>query len=184
MSRFLVQTNPKLTCPSEILAEQVAAPVTYVGFDGILKAGIIEVNQHVFSDVVGFFALALEIGFPIEKVARASDPEFLWNDEKIMAANASTGFNFRYITGDGSRISNHGYGRAFDVNPIQNPYIDYRRSPQLVLPQGAAWDQTSPGTLYAQHELVQFMLERGWDWGGNWTKASGRVDYQHFEKPV
>jgi hypothetical protein len=53
---------------------------------------------------------------------------------------------------------------------------------EIVSPQGAVWSPAVAGTLYANHQLVLFMKERGWGWGGDWRPESGRVDYQHFEK--
>ena len=44
------------------------------------------------------------------------------DDERSMAANNSSGFNFRTIAGP-DRSSNHSFGVAIDLNPVQNPYV-------------------------------------------------------------
>jgi hypothetical protein len=178
-----VLTNPDISCPLEILKQQVAVEVKYVGYDGSPESGIIEVNEAVASDVRAFFEQALLLDFPIEKVAPASSSPYEWNDDRLMEANVSSGFNYRLIAGTDTP-SLHGKGLAFDVNPRQNPYIRYKDGQEIVAPKGALWQPEQPGTLSAEHPLVLFMIERGWEWGGSWTAESGRIDYQHFQKDI
>ena len=52
----------------------------------------------------------------------------------------------------------------------------------LRAPEKAVYDPSRPGTLTADNPLVKLMEGFGWQWGGNWTKASNRIDYMHFEK--
>jgi hypothetical protein len=176
-----VRSNPDMPCPSEILRAITPLEIAHYGFDGSSQTGVIEVHEAVAVDVADFFALAAQYHFPVERVVRASD--FNWDDDLLMIANASSGFNYRLIAGT-NRVSQHGLGLAFDVNPLQNPYIRGERGVEIVAPAGAAWNPALPGTLSAEHPLVRFMLERGWEWGGNWPPASGRTDYQHFQKSI
>lgn len=178
-----IVTNPELSCPPEILKQQVVIEVKYVGFNGVPASGAIEVNEAVAGDVEAFFEQAVQLHFPIEKVAPAGDSPFEWNDNVLMEANVSSGFNYRLIAGTDTP-SLHGKGLAFDVNPRQNPYICYKDGQEIAAPTGAIWQPDQPGTLSAEHPLVQFMIERGWEWGGNWTAESGRIDYQHFQKDI
>jgi hypothetical protein len=150
------------------------------GFDGSIHQGIIEVHERVVRDAADFFVRAFELQFPFERVVRSSDPEFAWDDDRLMAANATSGFNYRTIAGT-NELSSHALG-AIDVNTRLNPYIRYTSEGELVSPPGAAWNPDAPGTLYGGHPLVAFMQERGWEWGGDWTRESGRIDYQHFQK--
>jgi hypothetical protein len=179
-----VRANPDSHCLPEILAEQVVVEVVYINFDGQKKSGVIEVNRAVADDVRGFFALALKLKFPIEKVVRASDEPFLWDDDKMMAANATSGFNYREIAGV-DELSNHAFGRAIDVNTRLNPYIRLVDGQKITLPIGAMWDPTLPGTLTPEHPLVGIKRSRGREWGGDWTyETRAAIDYQHFEKPT
>lgn len=178
-----VVANPEANCPAELLAHQKSLQVIYIGFDDQEHSGIIEIHQDIMDDVLAFFEVAYRLRFPVDKVLPASDPKFAWDDNKLMAANASSAFNYRLIAGT-DKISLHGLGRAFDINPRQNPYIRYKGGETTVLPDGAAWDPNHPGTLHAEHELVRFMENLGWEWGGHWAPESGRTDYQHFQKPV
>ena len=82
----------------------------------------------------------------------------------------------------GTAWSNHSYGRAVDINTVQNPYIS--RSGVVSPPAGAPFTdraRTDPGVIHAGDAVVRAFARRGWSWGGDWTD---RKDYQHFEKPV
>lgn len=175
--------NPEKPCPDDILERQRLVEVRYIGFDSKLHLGQIVVAESVVSDVAVFFDYSRELRFPIEKVIPAAAPQYGWDDDKLMADNVTSGFNYRLIAGT-DEPSLHGQGLAFDVNPLQNPYIRYVEDKVIVAPAGAVWDPSVPGTLHTNHELVKFMEERGWEWGGHWPKDSGRTDYQHFQKPA
>ncbi len=175
--------NPSNVCPDHILKTIGLMEVRYLGFDGHRHIGQIAVAQTVMSEVEAFFRQALEIKFPIAKVIPAADPRYAWNDEKLMADNVSSGFNYRLIAGS-NKPSKHGLGLAFDINPRQNPYIRFINSREIIRPEGAVWNKEAPGTLHADHSLVKLMEGFGWEWGGRWTPQSGRTDYQHFQKDL
>ncbi len=166
--------------PQSILRFLVAVEVRHLAFDGSETAGLIVVDYRVCDDVALFFAGALEVGFPIEKVIPAN--VYGWDDEAMMTDNDSSGYNYRQIAGSG-QLSLHAFGRALDINPRQNPYIYYAADGKaLTRPSGAVHNPYVAGALHAAHPLVELMRERGWEWGGDWTPAGGRVDYQHFQK--
>jgi hypothetical protein len=121
-------------------------------------------------------------GFPIATAIPIADLQFEWDDDRSMAANNTSGFNYRPMTGSGidgspgaSRLSPHALGRAIDINPLLNPYI----KGGVIKPEGAAYDPTRSGTITADSFIVKFLKERGWTWGGDWMSLK---DYQHFEK--
>ena len=178
-----IKPNPELKCPPEILDKQVALAIKFYGFDGQYHDGIIEINRLVVDDIEQFFAIAIKLKFPIEKVSPASDALYEWNDEQLMMANVSSGFNYRLVAGT-DNVSLHGQGLAFDINPIQNPYIRYKNGQVIVAPKSATWEPGMPGTLTNNHPLVILMKEKNWEWGGDWKVESGRIDYQHFQKQI
>ena len=49
------------------------------------------------------------------------------DDDASMAANNTSGFNCRRVAGQRS-WSEHAYGAAIDLNPVQNPYVRPGRS--------------------------------------------------------
>jgi hypothetical protein len=93
-----------------------------------------------------------------------------------MIANNTSAFNYRLKTGGGD-LSNHAYGRAIDINTVQNPYVKGK----LVLPPNGNYNPIAAGTFTAENPIVKLFINLGWDWGGSWTQLQ---DYQHFEKPL
>ena len=168
--------NPVSPCPPEIFERQAAVPVRYRAFDGHEADGLIVVDRELAEDVAALFEEMRKRDFPIASVIPASDPRFGWNDDLMMAANNSSGFNYRTIV-NSTKLSWHAHGRAIDLNPVQNPYFHGDR----VDPPGAVYDPRAPGTIVEGDFITQFLDARGWEWGGRW---SDRKDYQHFQKPV
>ena len=166
------------SCPPAIRDRQVIVPVVYWGFDAREHQGQVVVDRDLAADVAAVFAVALREKFPIRSVVPISAPRFrqngAWSDDLSMAADNTSSFNYRPITG-GKTLSNHALGRAIDINPFHNPYV----KGATILPPGSKYDPSTPGTLDADHPVTRAFLDRGWDWGGNWKSLK---DFQHFEK--
>ncbi len=159
-------------CPVE-LTDLRYVTVTYRGFDGADHQGELVVANSVAADVVDIFTELYDAGYPIASLRLVDD--FGGSDDDSMAANNSSAFNCRPVTGGGG-FSEHSYGTAIDLNPVQNPYL----SGSLVLPeQGRPYvdRQPAPGVIEPGDEVVTAFAEHGWTWGGTWN---GPVDYQHF----
>src|SRR6266403_935212 len=169
-----------LKCPPDIRKRQRVVKLKYYSSDGKIHQGQLVIDTELKNDIKKVFALALKARFPIYSVIPISDKRFRkdgrWDDELSMEANNTSAFNYREITG-GGRLSNHAYGRAIDINTLQNPYI----KDGIVLPHGAKYDPGIAGTFTSDHPIVRAFLQLGWDWGGNWTSPK---DYQHFERPL
>jgi hypothetical protein len=185
MSRnAILAQNPDSPAPQSVLYSLEVLNVEYIGFDGALHSGQIAVHNDIVQDVTRFFATALTMTFPIEKVIPISNKKYAWNDEVSCDDNNSSGYNYRLIAST-DRISKHAAGKAFDINPVQNIFVKYDADLREIVryPKDAVYDEQAPGTLTKEHPLVQLMKSLDWTWGGDWTPADGRVDYQHFEKP-
>ncbi|WP_203329075.1 M15 family metallopeptidase [Candidatus Laterigemmans baculatus] len=167
-------------CPEAIRSRQALIEVLYYSGDGKIHQGQLVIDRDLVRDIQAAFAAAREEKFPFTSVIPISHPKFRkngrWDDGLSMAANNTSAFNYREITG-GKRLSNHAYGRAIDINPATNPYI----RGTLVLPPGATYDPDAPGAVTADSAITMTLVELGWNWGGTWDD---RKDYQHFEKPL
>ena len=176
-----LRQNPAAPCPKEILDRQVLVEVDFYDFDGEASEGVIVVDRDLAKDVRDLFEKIFDDGFPIASAIPVADPLFEWDDDRSMAANNTSGFNYRRTTGDGAfpdgtmRLSAHAKGRAIDINPQLNPYM----RGGVTKPDGAGYDPAIPGTITADSFIVQFLKERGWTWGGDWVALK---DYHHFEK--
>ncbi|KOV82305.1 M15 family metallopeptidase [Nocardia sp. NRRL S-836] len=150
----------------------------FVGFDGAVHRGELVVNADLAAEVARVFADLYFGRFPIQRMETVE--KYGSDDDASMAANNTSAFNCRAITG-GTAWSNHSYGRAIDINTVQNPYIS--RSGAVYPPNGAPYvdrTQNVPGMIHAGDATEQAFTTRGWTWGGSWQTP---IDYQHFEKP-
>jgi hypothetical protein len=171
-----LRPNPDFFLAPEVFERQTVLEVMYISFDGKYHQGQIVVDKDLENDVKDFFNFLLKQNFPLNKAIPVADKRFNFNDALSVAANNSSGFNPRAIAGT-DKPSNHAYGRAIDINPLQNPYI----RGDLTEPKGAKYDKENPGTLTAESPIVKFLKMRGWNWGGDYRDLK---DYHHFEKPL
>jgi len=167
--------------PEEFKKRQRLVEVLYYSFDGKIHKGQVVIEKRLVKDIKKVFNAALENKFPVKSAIPISSDVFFtngkWNeDNQSMMSNNSAGFNYRKVTG-GNYLSNHAYGFAIDINPVQNPYI----KADVVLPPGAVYDINAPGTLTEDLAIVKTFKRLGWKWGGNYKDLK---DYQHFEKAL
>ena len=102
--------------------------VLYYGFDGETHMGELIVNREIAEDVLEIFQELYEAQYPIERMELVDN--YGGDDEASMAANNTSAFNYRTISGT-SRLSNHSYGKAIDLNPFYNPYVYTSKDGQL-----------------------------------------------------
>lgn len=160
-------------CPLDV--EQLRAlDVTHWGMEGEVRTGRLIVAADLADDLAGIMEDLFEAGFPIERMEPID--VYHGDDDLSMAANNTSAFNCRAVTG-GSSWSEHSYGRAIDVNPLLNPYV---RGGTVLPPAGERYadrDLDEPGMIHSGDEVVTAFAERGWVWGGTWGSPK---DYQHF----
>jgi hypothetical protein len=148
---------------------------THHGFDGRDHVGRLIVHRDVAPQIVMLLRRLYGDGFPIRRMVPVD--VYGGSDFRSIEAYNTSAFNCRYVDGT-TRYSEHAYGRAIDVNPIENPYVTssgttahassrryLRRTP------------FRPGMAAEGHALVRAFDRIGWGWGGRW---GGAKDYQHF----
>ena len=151
--------------------------IGYWGFDRRPHRGSLVVAASSVEAMRGAFAALYAKRFPIRRMRLVDD--YGASDYASIEADNTSAFNCRPATGS-SRFSEHAYGRAIDVNPIENPYV---------YPDGTTVHRASrPYLDRARHRrgmafrggvLVKAFADAGWSWGGLWRPPSG-TDYQHF----
>ena len=171
-------SHERATCPVG-LDELRLLRMSYVGLDGRARTGKMVVHRDVAREVVRIFGDLYEARFPIRRM-RLVDA-YDGDDDASMAANNTSGYNCRRVTGQTS-WSDHAYGRAIDINPVQNPYVvpggpvrppAGRRFLSVDRSSGA----TVPVGVIREDTVVTGVFARaGWTWGGAWSSP----DYQHF----
>ena len=154
--------------------------VPFVDFSGATRRGAIVVHRDVAAAIGRVFVALFSARFPIASIEPIE--AFGGDDDRSTMANNTSAFNCRPSFGaDGAptkRWSQHAYGRAVDVNPVQNPYV---------LADGSVLDPAArpyvdrrlgePGMVVAGGAVVKAFAAEGWKWGGNWRTTK---DYQHF----
>lgn len=154
--------------------------VSHYGFDGEVHQGELVVNASIADEVLDIFRELYEIQYPIEKLCLIDDYEA--DDERSMADNNSSAFNYRMISGT-NKLSNHSKGLAIDINPLYNPYVHNNAGTKACEPaNAAAYTDRSLEFDYKideTDECCRIFTEHGFTWGGSWTRSK---DYQHFEK--
>ncbi len=160
--------------PDEIKTQLEIVDVEYYSFDNRLHKGQIVVHKKLVTDLKKIFELIKKEKFPVEKVIPIV--KYNWSDNESMMDNNTSAFNYRVVAGT-TRMSNHSYGQAIDINPKQNPHIKN----EIYSPKGSRYVPDEPGTIYKEHFIVTEFKKLGWDWGGDWTSLK---DYQHFEKKL
>lgn len=154
----------------------------YVDFRGESRIGEMICNKDIAQDVAEIFSELYDNEYRIESIKLID--EFGGDDTASMEANNTSCFNYRVVEGT-TRLSNHAYGLAIDLNPYYNPYITYNNdgttncSPE----ESIAYEDRSAAFPYKIDEndlAYKLFKQHGFKWGGNWNSVK---DYQHFEKP-
>lgn len=161
-----------LVIPADIRENLRLISVRYYSFDNKLHEGQVVIHKDRAEDIKSVFNIIREKKFPVAKVIPIVKYE--WDDQKSMADNNTSAFNYRFIAGT-NKLSNHSFGYAIDINPLLNPYI----REDEIRPEGAIYNPRIKGTISKESFLVKELKKRGWTWGGDWKD---RKDYQHFEK--
>ena len=147
--------------------------MSYIGFDGQPHHGEMVVATSVAPAVLSVFRQLFAQRFPIRSMQLVD--EFGGSDDASMTADNTSGFNCRPVTGGGA-FSQHSYGKAIDLDPVENPYVG---DGEVLPPAGQAFvaRPDRPGVLRDGDGAVRAFASIGWSWGGDWTSPT---DFQHF----
>ena len=148
----------------------------YIGFGERARRGALVVNASAADAVVAIFRELYRARFPIRRMRPIE--AYGGDDFASIEADNTSAFNCRPATGS-SRWSNHAYGLAVDINPIENPYVSGGRTSHPASRPYLDRSRVRPGMAVAGGPLVDAFDARGWGWGGRW---SGTLDYQHFSQ--
>ena len=150
--------------------------LSFWGFDAAPHTGAVVVHREVTDDIVAVFRRLYDERFPIRRMEPID--AFGGDDAASTAADNTAAFNCRNAVASGPpRWSVHALGKAIDVNPVENPYLE---GGEVLPPAGTAYvdrSQYRPGMAVDGGQLTEAFAQVGWYWGGAW---SGTPDYQHF----
>lgn len=154
--------------------------LSYWGFDKkIHHDGIIIAHKQHANELLEAFKVLFDNKMPFQSIRPAY--EFKGNDALSMKANNTTAFSCREKSGQPGVFSNHSYGTAIDLNPMQNPFIKRGIISPVEAKSYADRTDVRPGMIIYKNAYYNVFKERGWFWGGHWKSSK---DYQHFEKAI
>jgi D-alanyl-D-alanine carboxypeptidase len=155
--------------------------VTHWGFDGRPHTGQIVVNRNAAAPLSRVFRRLYELRFPIRhmRLADAYGPP----RSQPLDGDVSGSFECRQAvpspctggTGTGN-WSEHAYGRAIDLNPVENPYVGCGRTRDRSSRPYLDRSRLRPGMVTPA--VVRAFKSIGWGWGGDWSGST--KDYMHF----
>ncbi len=148
--------------------------LTYLGFDGRPHQGQLVVARAHAAGVVRVFRALYEARFPVQGMRTVE--QYGGDDDRSMAAGNTSAFNCRVVAG-GTGWSEHAYGTALDLNPVQNPYV---RGTTVEPEAGRAYldrGRVRTGMVVPGDAVVRAFASVGWEWGGDFRTLK---DYQHF----
>jgi hypothetical protein len=165
-----VNWNPLRKCPvAPALLRRVW--VSYIDFNGAYHDGSLIVRSDVVARTQRVFQTLYRWRFRIMAMAPMSANMPGQTDMSIVTA----GFQCRPVAG--TKVwSEHAYGTAIDINPLQNPMIRGK----LIDPAAGSFylnrQRYLIGMLHAEGAARAF-LWNGFHWGGTWRSLK---DYMHF----
>jgi D-alanyl-D-alanine carboxypeptidase len=155
--------------------------VTHWGFDGRVHKGQLVVNKNVAAPLAKVFRRLYALHFPIRHLRFAD----AYGPARSQPADGdiSGSFECRQAvpspctggTGTGT-WSEHAYGEAIDLNPVENPYVGCGRTRDRT--SQPYLDRTRVRRGMVTPAVVEAFRSIGWGWGGDWSGST--KDYMHF----
>jgi uncharacterized protein YcbK (DUF882 family) len=145
------------------------------------RMGELIVHKDVANEVVEIFHELYDMGYPIYQMRLVSD--FRGSDFRSIEADNTSAFNCRNVSTGKKKWSKHAYGRAIDINPIENPFVNkrgkimHRKSYRYKKRAHKNHSFPDRAMLLKEDEAVKIFKKHGWKWGGDFGAYK---DYQHF----
>lgn len=162
-------------CPITTRDELRRVDLDYVDFNGQTQRGYLVVNADTAETTSRIFAKLFEIQFPIGRMQGLEnydgDTLASLRDNNTSAYNCRTPdqINAPFLE------SPHANGRAIDINPVQNPWMDLRCQCWSPGPENNA-RTPGPGKILRGGPVWTTFTDEGWIW-----QNIDVADYMHFD---
>jgi hypothetical protein len=167
-------------CPVS-LSQLRLLTVTHWGFDRRPHIGQVVVNARSAARLARVFRRLYELRFPIRHLRLAD----AYGPARYRPADGDVSgvFECRQAvpspcvggTGTGS-WSEHAYGEAIDLNPVENPYVGCGQTRDRASRPYRDRSRLRRGMVTPA--VVRAFRSVGWGWGGDWSGST--KDYMHF----
>jgi hypothetical protein len=163
-------------CPVP-LSDLRVLTVPYWGFDRREHVGRLIVHEDAAAPLRRVFLRLRKLRFPIRHMALdvyrpgpvGNDVSMSFECRQAVPSPCSGG------TANGN-WSNHAYGLALDLNPLENPYVGCGASYNPKARSYMNRSRKRPGMVTPA--VIAAFQSIGWEWGGSW--AGSTKDYMHF----
>jgi hypothetical protein len=162
-------------CPVQRRSQLRRVDVGYIDFEGDAQRGHLIVNRDTARSVARIFTVLFDQRFPI---ASMTSVETFGGDTNVsLRANNTSAFNCRRLDQINAPPleSPHANGRAVDINPRQNPWMDLRCNCWVPDKRDSA-RTPGPGKIVPDDAVVRLFEAEGWIWQN--IKVP---DYMHFD---
>lgn len=159
--------------------------VLHYNYDHEIQVGELIVNAKIAEDCRNIFQELFASEYEIQSMYLL-DKFWVGNgvdsDTASIENNNTSAFNYRVVPGT-DHLSNHARGYAIDLNPLQNPYVKYKKDgtfEKYYKDMEKYIDRSSEAHMITHEDpAYKIFTKYGFTWGGDWNSSK---DYQHFEK--
>ena len=162
-------------CPVTERKQLRRVDVPYVDFNGDTRLGHLVVRSDAASSTARIFTELFRMQFPIRRMQGVETYD--GDVYKSLRADNTSAYNCRRAgqTNAPYTRSPHANGRAVDINPVENPWMD---------PRCRCWSPTAehaartkgPGKILENDRVWQLFDDEGWIW-----QNIDVADYMHFD---
>jgi hypothetical protein len=165
-------------CPIPLSQLRVLS-VSHWGFDRRVYTGQLVVNRSAARPLSTVFKQLYALRFPIRhlQLADVYGPKSLRPADEDVSGSFECRRAVPSPCGSGTgNWSNHAYGLAVDLNPIENPYVGCGKTRKRASLPYLNRSRHRPGMVTPA--VVRAFASIGWGWGGAWSGPT--KDYMHF----
>lgn len=162
-------------CPVQHPSELRVVAINHYNFEGEIRRGHLVVNADVAESIVRIFSDLFDAEFPIRRMSPVE--AFDGDTNASLRADNTSAFNCRRSDQINAPFgaSPHANGRAIDINPRENPWMDLRCD--CWLPSAKFADRVDrPGGINRGGLVWRLFKEEGWIW-----QNIDVPDYMHFD---
>lgn len=162
-------------CPIQRRDQLRRVDLNYVDFDDRTRRGHLIVNADVAESIQRIFDRLFEKKFPIRKMKGVE--AYGGDVARSLSADNTSAFNCRRADQINApfKDSPHANGRAVDINPLENPWMDLRCD--CWTPSARYAERTpGPGKILEKGLVWRLFIREGWIW-----QNIDVPDYMHFD---
>lgn len=169
----------------------------HYGYDNKVKVGELIIHKAVVNEMKKVFNDLFNIKYQINSMHLIDNywinNDGLLSDRKSIEHNNSSSFCFRIILNT-TKLSNHAYGIAIDINPFDNPYAPKDENKEFDYSRLTPYEKdlmfdreekakTNRHIITLNDEICKIFESVGYECGGIWPSRGDTLscDWQHFE---